>query len=499
MEKSSITSKKIPIRELYAPPKLARRDGKEVQASPYRTPFMRDRDRVLYSSAFRMLAGKTQVYITGIDDNMRTRLTHTLEVSQIAKTIATNLVLDVDLVEAIALAHDIGHTPYGHAGERILHTIMNPQKNHPIKGCPFDIANDDEEKEILRDYCDYLGFKHNLHSVEVAIKEAQRTDHQSMSLTNFTLYGMKSHSSLAYKSDKEKGTEKVGYYRRYEDQCAINGHGAWSFEAFVVAEADEIAQAHHDLEDAIRGKLITPDQVYKQIEYNLSPFFSTNDQATFKHMEKAIKDNNIESFFAELSRLIVNLFVSRLIMCSIRNINGFIFENSMTRKSFITFVEMNNEDAVKELISYDYNDRTGSPSFKKALSQFRNTISKNVLDAYDIQKADAKGAYVIRKIVQALYTTPKQLTDDCMVEYVVAIGKYKYQDAKKKILLEGIGSIRKECIESIETAQDALSTDQKKVDGKYVKELMTLLRTICNYIAGMTDRELQMLYREFYG
>lgn len=102
----------------------------EQTGADYRTPFMRDRDRVLYCTAFRRLAGKTQIYTIGNDDHRRNRLTHTLEVAQIARTIACALQLDCDLAEAIALAHDLGHTPFGHAGEEILHKIMSPSSEY---------------------------------------------------------------------------------------------------------------------------------------------------------------------------------------------------------------------------------------------------------------------------------------------------------------------------------------------------------------------------------
>ena len=96
----------------------------------YRTEFMRDRDRLMYATAFRRLSGKTQIYTVGSDDHRKNRLTHTLEVAQIARTIASALDLDPDLAEAIALGHDFGHTPFGHAGERMLHDIMIPNSNY---------------------------------------------------------------------------------------------------------------------------------------------------------------------------------------------------------------------------------------------------------------------------------------------------------------------------------------------------------------------------------
>ena len=142
-------SEKIPKRRtvkcsLRAPLKLASGESCLETEHPYRTDFMRDRDRILYSKSFRRLAGKTQVYLFGIDDHRRTRLTHTLEVSQIARSIATALKLDTDLVEAIALGHDLGHTPFGHVGERMLHEIMTPKEGHILgKECPLNTKDID--------------------------------------------------------------------------------------------------------------------------------------------------------------------------------------------------------------------------------------------------------------------------------------------------------------------------------------------------------------------
>ena len=127
-----------PTFDFSAPLEYASRTGpSEPQNQEYRTEFMRDRDRIMYSSSFRRLAGKTQIYLAGKDDNQRNRLTHTLEVSQIARTVSRALNLDCDLTEAIALGHDLGHAPFGHAGEWILHEIMLPNSNISIKNSPF--------------------------------------------------------------------------------------------------------------------------------------------------------------------------------------------------------------------------------------------------------------------------------------------------------------------------------------------------------------------------
>ena len=147
---------------LKAPQQFIKR-GKNVAGftTDYRTDFMRDRDRILYSRAFRRLAGKTQIYTIGGDDHQKNRLTHTLEVSQIARTISKALNLDCDLTEAIALGHDLGHAPFGHAGEKILHEIMSPGSTISIPDSPMKKVRRPMKKR------DYYGFKHNVQSVRV--------------------------------------------------------------------------------------------------------------------------------------------------------------------------------------------------------------------------------------------------------------------------------------------------------------------------------------------
>ena len=152
------------------PEDLIKRRSKDKDLPSYRTEFMRDRDRILYATAFRRLAGKTQIYTVGTDDHKRNRLTHTLEVAQISRTIARALELNEDLAESIALAHDFGHTPFGHAGERMLQEIMVPESNY-VKCSPFyknkaeKIKNEFErecnEKKSETYYNYAFGFKHN--------------------------------------------------------------------------------------------------------------------------------------------------------------------------------------------------------------------------------------------------------------------------------------------------------------------------------------------------
>lgn len=176
---------------LRAPIELASRFNKntETQTASYRSDFMRDRDRIMYCNAFRRLDGKTQIYLIGSDDHRRNRLTHTLEVAQIARTISQALGLDEDLTEAIALGHDLGHTPFGHAGERELNQIMMPGSTVKIPESPLYKENHDGykicEKRLKKPL---YGFKHNLQSVRVAARLENGYGDSGLNLTNYTLW-----------------------------------------------------------------------------------------------------------------------------------------------------------------------------------------------------------------------------------------------------------------------------------------------------------------------
>lgn len=210
----------------------------EEAASPTRTPFQRDRDRIIHSSAFRRLQAKTQVFLYHEGDMFRTRLTHTLEVSQIARSIARALSVDEDLAEALALSHDLGHTPFGHAGERALNKVMQP----------------------------YGGFDHNAQSLRaVTALEQCYAEHDGLNLSWETLEGLVKHNGPLTDRDG-KG---IGHYedglpyaiRVYAEQQDLMLWSYASIEAQAAAIADDIAYNSHDIDDGLRAMLISLDQL----------------------------------------------------------------------------------------------------------------------------------------------------------------------------------------------------------------------------------------------
>ena len=479
--------KKKPFYSLKAPLSLAKRESGLKTNQIYRNEFMRDRDRVLYSKAFRRLAGKTQVYLSGVDDHRRTRLTHTLEVSQIARSIAASLKLDTDLVEAIALGHDLGHTPFGHVGERTLHEIMTPQFHHILGDtCPLSLC---EEDEIVSEELVYnLGFKHNMQSLKTAMKLEKNYGNNGLDLTNFTLYGMQAHSSTQYKQGRISNYDKLDYYNTFiKDGCMLdNGQLVWSFESFVVAEADEIAQRHHDVEDAIRGNLVSREEIISIIQLHFNKHLSQKDKRTLKQSQEL----DDETFIATISRIIVNMFVTRLIRASAFNINTFIFEENIKQTTFADYLQTHtpSDFKIERLISY--NTQAEDTEFTKQAKKFEKTIADRVLSSYDIQTADAKGKYVIRKIFQAYYATPQQLPNHCVYEFLSAYDPVKYAQSEllEAAKRDGIGKVRSIFSGVINT-----------LNKNDINARMILMRIICDYIAGMTDAFAQKTYEELYG
>lgn len=199
---------------------------REVPA-PTRTEFQRDRDRIVHSTAFRRLVYKTQVFLNHEGDLFRTRLTHSLEVAQLGRSIARSLQLNEDLVEAIALAHDLGHTPFGHAGQDELNACMSA----------------------------WGGFEHNLQSLRVVDHLEERyPDFDGLNLTFETREGILKHCSRA-NAQRIEAAEPGGVGRRFLDRTQP------SVEAQLCNLADEISYNAHDIDDGVRSGLITLEQL----------------------------------------------------------------------------------------------------------------------------------------------------------------------------------------------------------------------------------------------
>ncbi len=240
---------------------------------PFRTPFQRDRDRIIHSTAFRRLEYKTQVFIYGEGDHYRNRLTHTLEVQQIARTIARILNLNEDLVEAISLAHDIGHTPFGHKGEFALNELMIE------KG--------------------YDGFEHNRQGLRVVdVLEERYPDFPGLNLTYEVREGI-----IRHKTSYDKPLLEA----KYEEFTKFNSP---SLEAQVVNVADEIAYTCHDLDDGLRSGIINFKELEKVSLWKEIEKLSEIEKIPEKHKRHVIIKN------------LINYLVNDVVNQSIKNIEN---------------------------------------------------------------------------------------------------------------------------------------------------------------------------------
>ena len=196
--------------------------------SPPRTAFERDRDRIIHSAAFRRLKHKTQVFVFHEGDHYRTRLTHSIEVAQVARSLARALGLDEDLAEALALAHDLGHTPFGHAGEEELNRLMLP----------------------------YGGFDHNAQTLRIVTKlERRYADFDGLNLSWETIEGLAKHNGPLETPQGTRMRKTAAATLEIARRHGVEAAGFASAEAQVAALSDDIAYNAHDIDDGLRAKL----------------------------------------------------------------------------------------------------------------------------------------------------------------------------------------------------------------------------------------------------
>lgn len=478
------------------------RSVKDIPVHPIRNNFQRDRDRILYSRAFRRLSGKTQVFTTSNDDHIRTRLTHTLEVSQIARTISKELGLDEDLTEAIALGHDLGHTPFGHVGERTLNQIMN--------GC-YKIS--DFNENILDEN---KGFKHNLQGIRV-VNELEEIP---LNLTKETIWGIVNHSSTKYKKClkddfvncnlKHKNTKhnkcnynlSLNYYDNYLQD--LEDEKFWTIEGLIVALADEIAQRHHDIEDAIEFDILSIKEIYDEIKCKFDKTLAKEEYKVQNDLLNKLKneDNKYEAI-ADFSKFIVDFLTTDLINQTKINIIKMKEEFNINSNSdfYSKKDKINNLLIEKEgkKISYIWSIISFSEDVEKKDEEFQKFLKNRILNSFEAQRMDGLGSYIITKLFEAYTHNPQQLRDKTIDKLFKNI--HDKESDLKQILRGDIEDDEKEYIENVLEKFDKVKNVGDKRDFisdlhyKILKHDFTieniyknaLMRTICDYISGMTD------------
>lgn len=340
-----------------------------------RGPFQRDRDRIIHSRAFRRMMHKTQVFNANKGDHFRNRLTHTLEVSQIARSIGKYLKLNDELIEAIALGHDLGHTPFGHIGERTLDTIL-------MEGL------DNEILPIKQN------FKHNFQSLRVVDKlETRCDDYLGINLTFATREGVLKHTKVR---------NKDGYYH-YLDLDLMDMHLDLPFsitlEGQVVAIADEIAQCTHDLEDGVRSGVINFKALMNQ------PLVSQCMEAY--HI---VVDKGTAAPAYETRSLIIKNLVGYLIydVCkkSANNISQYLEQHNIQDEIIFKNKCIFFSDEVAQLVQ-----------------QLKKWMNDRIIYSEEVSISDSKAQYLIKQLFKAFYVHPKQLPDYMLKKYFKLKGR----------------------------------------------------------------------------
>lgn len=411
----------------------------DEQRQKYRSSFSRDRDRILYSKSFLRLRGKTQVFMLHKNDYIRTRLTHTLEVAQIARTIGIALGLNLELIEAIAFGHDIGHTPFGHIGERTLEQI---------------IKNDGSISDSKR------GFKHNLQALRLFCELEKGADFPNslgLNLTKYTLWGIAHHSSIKAHLDQNNNVIKPLETDHPIYDTYLNKIDAyWSFEGYIIAVADEIAQRHHDIEDGLRYGIVKRKELLDEIS-RFSNLLRIQEKECMRRLNEGIDTLEEPVFNALFARLVVNLYVTDVINNTKLNIKKFEEEFEIERlQDFHNKKQDITEDKYINVVSM-------SPQLLQYDSAFHYFLKKRVLSSYQVQAMDGKAKYIVRKLYEAFTNNPDQLPDTSLFSYAQ---------------LQGLGH-------TISRAEILEHKDDNV-------ELMH--RCIADYIGGMTD---QFAYDEF--
>ena len=353
----------------------------------YRTEFQRDRARIIHSRAFRRLEYKTQVFLNGTGDHLRTRLTHSIEVASISRTIARALSLNEDLAEAIALAHDLGHTPFGHSGEEMLAECMR----------------------------EHGGFEHNRQSLRmVELLEAVYPDFPGLNLTFEVREGLQKHQAFYEMEDVAQVSNLRNKSGNLESRPTLQKYHSPSLEAQIANLADEITYYSHDLDDAVDFEILDSAQL--------------EENAVWRRSHRAVLSRYPDAREPELHKLIIR----DIIDVQVRDVIA------TSAKSIVDVGVQSADDVRKQpapLIRY-------SDELLEANRALRKFLYQNVYYHPRVAEVNRRACEMLRKVFESYIVDPSRLGEA----------------AAKRIETQG------------------------------------LHRTVCDYIAGMTDRYLMDEY-----
>ncbi|EJC66032.1 deoxyguanosinetriphosphate triphosphohydrolase [Rhizobium sp. 1AS11] len=339
----------------------------QEDGSPTRSDFQRDRDRIVHTTAFRRLKHKTQVFIAQDGDHYRTRLTHTIEVAQIARALARALKLDEDLAEGVALVHDFGHTPFGHTGEDALHEVLLP----------------------------YGGFDHNAQSLRIVTKlERRYAEFDGINLTWESLEGLVKHNGPLLTTDGV-GTRGpvpqpiLDYCELHDLELATYA----SLEAQVAAIADDIAYNTHDIDDGLRSGYLTFDMLEE------IPFLAglmAEVRARYPHLEPS-------RFTHEIMRRQITRMVEDVIGVAQQRLSLLRPENAADIR------------AADRVIA------TFSEGMAETDRQIKAMLFKRIYRNPDIMRIRAGAAQIVTDLFAAYMANPKEMQSHYWVDHIAGL------------------------------------------------------------------------------
>jgi len=347
-----------------------------------RSDFQRDRDRIIHSTAFRRLKHKTQVFINTSGDHFRTRITHSLEVAQIARTLSKFFNLNEDLCETLSLAHDLGHTPFGHAGEESLNDCMKK----------------------------FGGFDHNIQTLRtILFLENRYYEFKGLNLTLETLDGLIKHNGPIKNLNKYKRILNINYFEN-----KINFSLSPSLEAQIASISDDIAYNSHDLEDGLKSNL------FNLTDLDNIPILN---KIIFKHKKK-IKNFSIDLIIRQIVREIINEMVKDIITTTQSNL------------------KKNKISNLNDVYKSKYPIVTFSSNMAKFDKKIKNFLRKKMYYHRTVKSNTNNGKRIIKRLFSAISKNPNKY---------INVSKY---------------------------------------------DKTNIARSICDFIAGMTDRYAINLYKK---
>lgn len=406
-----------------------------------RGEFQRDFDRIIYSKSYRRLVDKTQVFSSSKGDHYRTRMTHTMIVCQIARSICNALNANQALTEAIAIGHDLGHTPFGHIGERTLNEL---------------IVNKDP---------DVGGFKHNYQGIRVVSKlEKAYYEIDGLDLSYQVIEGI-------FKHTKQKEGIDISAFvddQSLKDYLHLDYNFSVTIEGQIVAIADEIAQRSHDIDDAFSSKLLSFDDFLAYLR--LSKFEDlareiesiTHRRDCFRNV--IIIDDN-ELFATQISSAIVKYFINDIIDTSSVKISTYKDE------CIEEFLE--DHCLSQKVIDFSENGLIISNYLEKMLNN-------KVLNSTEVSVSDQNASVIVSSLFEAYYENPRLLHNGTKEKIYREFIKIKNTTGDINNIIDLVNG-------SSYAIKDEFENIKKHSDYEYMVKHKVLVRSICDYIAGMTD------------